>query len=64
MGAAWQYYDAWKKMCFVEIGKQNSEFRDLKFPELENCELEVPGAWELRNLGTCFRVGSTANFQE
>ena len=45
-------------MFFVEIGKNIflltliSEFRNLKFPELENWELEVPGAWELRNLGT------------
>ena len=29
-----------------------SPFRNLKFPELENWELEVPGTWELRNLGT------------
>ena len=28
------------------------ESRSLKFPELENWELEVPGTWELRNLGT------------
>ena len=36
----------------------------MKFPELENWELEVPGTWELRNLGplehrnlgTCLRV--------
>ena len=28
-----------------------SEFLNLKFPELENWELEVPGTWELRNLG-------------
>ena len=27
------------------------EFRNLKFPELENWELEVSGTWELRNLG-------------
>ena len=26
------------------------EFRNLKFPELEIWELEVPGTWELRNL--------------
>ena len=28
----------------------------MKFPELENWEPEVPGTWELRNLGTCLRV--------
>ena len=32
------------------------EFRNLKFPELENWELEVPGTWELRHFGTCLRV--------
>ena len=50
------------KMLFVEIEKNNflltffSEFRNLKFPELESWELEVPGTWELLNLGTCLRV--------
>ena len=45
-------------MFFVEIEKTFffvtfiSEFRNLKFPELENWELEVPGTWKLRNLGT------------
>ena len=45
-------------MFFVEIGKNIflltfiSEFRNLKFPELENWELKVPRTWELRNLGT------------
>ena len=29
-----------------------SELWNLKFPELENWELEVPGIWELRNLVT------------
>ena len=28
------------------------KFRNLKFPELENWELEVPGTWELWNLAT------------
>ena len=28
------------------------EFRNLKFPELENWELEVPWTWELENFGT------------
>ena len=28
------------------------EFRNLKFSELENWELEVPGTWELRSFGT------------
>ena len=41
------------KMFFVEIRKNIflltfiSEFRNLKFPELENWELKVSGAWEL-----------------
>ena len=43
-------------MFFVEIGKKKFLltflFRNLKFPELENWELEVPGTWELGNFGT------------
>ena len=45
------------KMFFVEMRKNIflvtfiSEFRNLKFPELENWELKVPETWELRNLG-------------
>ena len=45
--------------CFLLKYEENiflvtfiSEFRNLKFPELENWKLEVPGTWELRNLGT------------
>ena len=54
MRAAWQYYNAWKgkrqyvKCFFVEIGKNIflvTFFRNLKFPELENWKLEVPGTW-------------------
>ena len=29
---------------------------ELKFRELENWELEVPGTWELWNLGTCLTL--------
>ena len=58
MCAAWQSImrksqKAVSQMFFVEIGKNIflstfiSEFRNLKFPELENWELEVPGTWEL-----------------
>ena len=54
-------------MFFVEIEKNIflltfiSEFRNLMFSELENWELEVPGTWELRNLGTCLRVSREIN---
>ena len=43
-------------MFFVQIWKNIFlvtfilEFRNLKFPELENWKLEVPGTWELGNL--------------
>ena len=48
-------YLIYVSMFFVEIGKNIflltfiSEFRNLKFPELENWELKFP---ELGNLGT------------
>ena len=60
MRAAWQSIGLMREKTkgsiqnvFVEIGKHIflltfiSEFRNLKFPELENWELEVPGTWEL-----------------
>ena len=57
-------------MFFVEIGKNIflltfiSEFGNLKFPKLENWELEAPGTWELRNLGTCLRVSRYIPFKD
>ena len=65
-----EWQKALSKISFVKIGKNIflltfiSEFRNFKFPELENWELEVPGTWELQNfgtwelqnLGTCLRV--------
>ena len=40
------------QIMFLYIFQIILEFRKLKFPELENWELEVPGTWELRHLGT------------
>ena len=42
------------KMFFVEIGK--NIFFNYYFGI---SELEVPGTWELRHLGTCLRVSHT-----
>ena len=50
MRAAWQYYIAkngkrqYLKCFYVE--KKKIEFRHWKFPELDNWEHEVPGAWK------------------
>ena len=38
------------QIMFYYIFSLILEFRNFKFPELENWELQVPGAWELRNL--------------
>ena len=54
-------------MFFVEMEKNIflltflSEFRNLKFPELENWELEVPETWELGNFGSRLRVSREIN---